>query len=117
MASFSNRLKELRKEKNLTQRELADILNIKERNYQRYEYEEVNPPISKLIVLSNFYNVSIDYLLGQSEFKERYSNEKISEMKYIYYSSSIADKLENLATELRNLEEDARTRNTLDNNN
>lgn len=59
------RLKELRKQKNLTQAELSQLLNIKQQYYSRYETGIAEPNIENLIKLADFYNVSIDYLVGR----------------------------------------------------
>ena len=63
---FGERLKELRKMKGLTQRELADILGINEVSYQRYEYGLSYPTFKKLIIIADYFMVSIDYLVGRS---------------------------------------------------
>jgi transcriptional regulator with XRE-family HTH domain len=117
MASFPDRLKELRKEKNLTQKELANILNITVRNYQRYELSEMDPAASKLVILSNFYNVNVDYLLGNTDVRERYTKEEFSKMKIVSDSLSIADKLESMAIELRKIEQETETINRSTNSN
>ena len=48
----------------LKQEDVAKILNISQTNYSKYELGKINIPINSLIVLANFYNTSIDYLLG-----------------------------------------------------
>ena len=58
------RLKNLREDKDLKQEDIAKVLNISQTNYSKYELGKINIPISSLIILSNFYNTSIDYLLG-----------------------------------------------------
>ncbi|MCL2569491.1 MAG: helix-turn-helix domain-containing protein [Oscillospiraceae bacterium] len=70
MASFSDRVKELRKTRNMTQRQMADALGITERSYQRYEAEN-NPNNETLIKLADFFEVSTDYLLGRSDNPKR----------------------------------------------
>ncbi len=62
--SIETRLKDLRLEKNITQKELAEKLNINRVQYNQYENNYCNIPIKNLILISSFYNVSIDYLLG-----------------------------------------------------
>jgi len=66
MASFSDRVKALRKAKKMTQRQMAEALGITERSYQRYEAEN-NPNNETLIKLADFFEVSTDYLLGRSD--------------------------------------------------
>ena len=71
MSSFSLRIKELRKERKLKQRELADEFSIKLRTYQGYEYGESYPEVAKLVDIANFFGVSLDYLMGRSDVRER----------------------------------------------
>lgn len=65
-----NRLKVLRTSKNLKQNEVAKILNLSQGNYSRYENETLIPTTETLIALSNFYEVSIDYILGLDKSSE-----------------------------------------------
>ena len=58
------RLKDLREDHDLKLEDVAKILNISQTNYSKYELGKINNPINSLIVLANFYNTSIDYLLG-----------------------------------------------------
>jgi len=58
-------LRELRVSKGETQKQLSALLGIAERNYRRYEAGEVDPTASKLILLADYFNVSVDYLIGQ----------------------------------------------------
>ncbi|MBH1941597.1 helix-turn-helix transcriptional regulator [Mobilitalea sibirica] len=62
--NFSNRLKQLRQKHNITQSELADILNLKPSAISNYESERNEPSFDKLILLSKYFDVSCDYLLG-----------------------------------------------------
>ena len=61
------RLKELREAKGLTQEELADLMGVVPRQYQRYERGEGEPKLAGWIFLADFYDVSLDYLVGRSE--------------------------------------------------
>ena len=61
------RLKELRLAKSMTSKAMADMLGMVQRNYQRYETGEVDPPLSKAIALADYFNVSLDYLVGRSD--------------------------------------------------
>lgn len=65
------RLKELRKSKGLKQAEMAEIMGIVPRQYQRYERGEGEPSLSGWIFLADFFDVSLDYLVGRSERQER----------------------------------------------
>lgn len=72
MANLSERLQLLKTEKNLLQKEIAKAVNISLRSYQRYESGERKPDSDVLIKLSNYFNVSVDYLLGLSDNPERH---------------------------------------------
>ena len=70
---FGNRLKVLRKEKNLTQSELAKIINVSPSTVGMYERENRQPTPETLNQLADFFEVTTDYLLGrtnQKYFKE-----------------------------------------------
>ena len=58
------RLKELREEQGLTQKQLSNKLNINSVTYLHYEKEQREPPLDRKSVIAQFYNVSVDYLLG-----------------------------------------------------
>lgn len=66
---MQNKAKELRKSRHLTQVELGKIIGITQQNYSRYEKDITLMPIDILIKISNYYNVTIDYLVGISERK------------------------------------------------
>lgn len=65
--SVSKGLKRFRKEYGLTQKEVAEHANVGVRTYQEYEYGKVVPTATVLIAIANFYNVSIDYLVGRTD--------------------------------------------------
>lgn len=67
MKIFSTRLAALRKEKRLTQEELADIINRKRSTVSGYETEGKEPDIETICFLAKFFGVSTDYLLGYSD--------------------------------------------------
>lgn len=71
MTDFSSRMKELRKERNMKQLELAELFSVKLRTYQGYEYGESYPEVAKLIAIADFFDVSLDYLVGRSDVRER----------------------------------------------
>jgi len=58
-------MKSLRKNKKLTQREVAEFLNISRSTYNAYEQEISEPGIDTLIKLADFYRTSIDFLVGR----------------------------------------------------
>ena len=67
MSNFALRMKELRKERKLKQQELADEFSVKLRTYQGYEYGESYPEVAKLLAIADFFDVSLDYLMGRSD--------------------------------------------------
>ena len=67
MISFKERLKELRAERNITQQELGKLVNMSKMAISHWEKGHSEPSISQLIALSNYFEVSVDYLIGKSE--------------------------------------------------
>ena len=65
---LGKRLKELREEKGFTQKELAKKLNIHSVTYLHYEKEQREPPLTLLAEIAKFYDVSVDYLLGLTDY-------------------------------------------------
>lgn len=68
MIQLGKKLKELRKSEKLTQVQLAEKLKISRVNYTRYETDAVRPDYETLILLADFYNVSLDELFGRGGF-------------------------------------------------
>ena len=64
---IKERLRELRKEKSLTQKQVAKIINKSETGYASWEQGLSEPSINDLIALSSFYHVTIDYLVGKED--------------------------------------------------
>ena len=71
MATFGERLKSLRKSKNLSQHDMAKFLDITDKGYQNYELNKSTPHLNTLIVFADYFDVSLDYLVGRSDIKER----------------------------------------------
>lgn len=67
MSTLSVRLTELRKKKGLTQKNLADFLGIAPVSWQRFEYGTSKPKLENIIALSDYFDVSIDYLVGRTD--------------------------------------------------
>lgn len=70
MSVFSERLKLLRKEQRYTQNAMAEILGLKLRGYQDYEYDKTYPTVPGLIQIAQFFHVSTDYLLGLTDKRD-----------------------------------------------
>ena len=65
------RLRELRAAAGLTQTEIADILDMQQNQYSRYERGERELPMHQFVVLAQHYKVSLDYMVGLSDTRER----------------------------------------------
>lgn len=66
------RIKDLREDRDLTQREVAAYLHIKQNTYSQYETGQRQLPIEILIALARYYRTSTDYLLGLTEEQKPY---------------------------------------------
>lgn len=76
---IKKRLRELRIEIGLTQEQLSEIVNISRQSYAKYE-DGTKPPIDVLIALSDYYDVSLDFIVGISDIRKRvYLDPKIQE--------------------------------------
>lgn len=69
---YQNKLRDLREDKDLKQKELAEYLQVHQTTYSDYELGNVNVPVSILHKLADYYYVSIDYLLGRTNIKTPY---------------------------------------------
>lgn len=65
------RIRDLREDRDLKQRQLAEFLNCSQQVYSNYELGQRDIPTDVLIRLANFYNVSTDYILGQTNNPRR----------------------------------------------
>ena len=63
------RLKDLREDNDIKQKEIAEYLHIKQNTYSQYENEQRQLPIDVLIKLAKYYKVTTDYILGISDKK------------------------------------------------
>ena len=70
---YQNRFRDLREDRDLTQTDIAQYLQVHQTTYSDYELGRLNAPVSVLHKLADFYSVSIDYLLCRTKVKEPYS--------------------------------------------
>ena len=70
MAKLSDRLRVLRKERHMTQKDMAEQFQQSMRAYQYYEAGTRHPEYDHLLALADFFDVSLDYLVGRSETRE-----------------------------------------------
>ena len=66
------RIRDLREDRDLTQKELAEYLHIKQNTYSQYENGQRQIPIDMLIALAKYYRTSTDYILGLTEERKPY---------------------------------------------
>ena len=71
-----SRIRDLREDRDMNQTQIAQILGMSQTGYSKYETGENDIPTAILIKLAKFYNTSIDFLLGETDFKERYPQAK-----------------------------------------
>ncbi len=76
-----NRIREMREDKDLLQKDLAKILNISQQQYSRYESGENELSYEGLIQLAKFYNTSIDYILYLTDERTPYPKSVIANEK------------------------------------
>lgn len=99
MATFSERLKELRKERKITQKELADIFFITKSAVSKYE-NGVNTPENKLLQnMADYFEVSTDYLLGRTNKRDNKSAYNISDK-----ANEILDVMKRAGVNLENID-------------
>ena len=64
---YNERIRELREDRSLKQKEIAELLNIGQRTYSDYESGKTRIPLDSIMVLARFYDVSMDYITGASD--------------------------------------------------
>ncbi len=67
-----NRLKEIREDRDINQQEIAELLNTTQQQYSKYELGIQLISIDRLNILADFYNTSIDYLVGRTDERRPY---------------------------------------------
>lgn len=70
MKSYVDRIRELREDNDLMQKDIAKILKTTQQVYSRYENGVTEMPVRHIITLSKFYKVSADYILGLTDEKD-----------------------------------------------
>lgn len=74
MMKYEN-IRNLRIDNGLTQKKVAEYLNIKQNTYSQYEIGVLNYPVDVIVKLADFYGVSTDYLLGRTGIRKPYPQE------------------------------------------
>jgi len=90
-----NRIRNLRETNNYRQIDVAEKLNMSQQQYQKYESGVVTPSINILVSIADLYDVSIDYLLGRTNYKKvvqiEVMNAKNSRLTDYYNRLSVED--------------------------
>ena len=73
---YKVRIRNLREDRDLSQEDLAAVLQVHQTTYSSYELGKLSLPIESLSVLADFYGVSTDYLLGRTDEKKPYPKKK-----------------------------------------
>ena len=68
--NYADRIRSLRQDNDLTQKQVADMLGVAQTTYSKYELEKRPLPLEYLIALCKYYNVSADYMLGFSNIRK-----------------------------------------------
>lgn len=87
-------LKILRQEKGISQQQLADVILVTQQSVNKYENHDVEPDIKTLIKIAEFFNVSLDYLVGRTDIREMANKTRMSDL---------ADGEEKIIKEMRRL--------------
>lgn len=64
-------LRKLRTEKNISQQQLAAIINVSQQSVNKYENHETEPNLATLIMLADFFDTSIDYIIGRTDIRHK----------------------------------------------
>ncbi|MBB6215190.1 transcriptional regulator with XRE-family HTH domain [Anaerosolibacter carboniphilus] len=88
MAVFQNRLRELRKALGLSQEKLGQKFNLAKSTISQYELGKRSPDSVMLTKLADFFNVTVDYLLGRTDVKTPYDTETCIERKCLFETKS-----------------------------
>jgi Predicted transcriptional regulators len=72
LMKYIDRIRALREDKDLTQTDVANLLNIGQKTYSDYELGKTRIPLDGMLILAKYYNVSMDYLSGASDIRTAY---------------------------------------------
>ena len=99
------RLKKLREERNITQQELADQLSCSQQSINNYENHGTQPDIDMLCRMADFFDTSVDYLIGNTDVREpytlaKYENNSEKEIDLIKSFRCLSDEVKDLFIKL-----------------
>lgn len=87
--TLGEKLQQLRKSKGMSQEELAEKLNVSRQSISKWELNDSVPDISKIVLISEVFSVSTDFLLKESENKTNHSEKNHIYAKVLFITSSI----------------------------
>lgn len=76
MNFYYRRLRDLREDSDRNQTEIAALLNTRQEYYSKYELGKIEIPVHHLVTLADYYNVSVDYILGRTDETKPYPKTK-----------------------------------------
>jgi len=97
MATFGDRLRFLREEKKMVQKEIGGLLGVSESTVGKYENNQRTPSPEAILKLADFFHVSTDYLLGRTDIRTPYPDR----VKNGPFVDDIIKKLEGLIAEIK----------------
>lgn len=74
--NYMERIRALREDKDMTQSQIAQLLKVGQKTYSDYELGKTRIPVESLIVLAQFYNVSMDYICGVCDARKSFPKNK-----------------------------------------
>ena len=72
---YTERIRELREDRDKTQTQIAELLKVGQKTYSDYELGKTRIPIDSLLLLAKLYDVSMDYISGASNIRRQYPKE------------------------------------------
>ena len=78
MKHYTERLRALREDSDLTQSAVAALLHVGQKTYSDYELGKTRIPLDSVIILAKYYNVSMDYICGVSNLKNEFPQNSLS---------------------------------------
>ncbi|MBR3840056.1 MAG: helix-turn-helix transcriptional regulator [Erysipelotrichales bacterium] len=92
--TFGERLIELRKQKNLSQEQLAEIMDVSRQSISKWETDKAYPEMNRLVFMSDYFGVSLDYLMRGEEEKMKSTTYQAENMMVVWntFVSNLNDK-------------------------
>ena len=87
--TFGERLYELRNKENISQEKFAEIMNVSRQSISKWETDKAYPELSRLIFMSDYFHVSLDYLVRGKENEESTSTDSVSSEEKKYQSEKM----------------------------